>query len=53
MEYCRQTGNLNAAELAGREVLTLPVHAALPFAQAERIGRLVAEFLERQDEAAD
>jgi hypothetical protein len=53
MEYCRIAGSLEAAEVAGREVLTLPIHAALPFAQAERIGTLVAEFLERQEEAAD
>lgn len=50
MEYCRVSGNLETAEVAGREVLTLPIHAALPFAEAERIGTLVAEFLARQDE---
>jgi len=53
MEYCRTEGSLNQAEVAGREILTLPIHAALPFAQAERIGKLVAEFLVRQEEAAD
>ncbi len=47
MEYCRIAGSLEMAELAGREVLALPIHAALPFAEAERIGTLVAEFLER------
>jgi dTDP-4-amino-4,6-dideoxygalactose transaminase len=52
MEYCRVVGNLETAERAGRDILTLPIHAALPFAQAERIGTLVAEFLERQEEAA-
>ena len=46
------SGDLPEAVRAGREVLTLPIHAALPFAQAERIGTLVAEFLERQEEAA-
>jgi dTDP-4-amino-4,6-dideoxygalactose transaminase len=53
MEYCRISGSLPTAEIAGREVLTLPIHAALPFAEAERIGTLVAEFLERQDESID
>ncbi|MDD5719156.1 MAG: DegT/DnrJ/EryC1/StrS family aminotransferase [Candidatus Krumholzibacteria bacterium] len=53
MEYCRFCGSLQSAEVAGREVLTLPIHAALPFAEAERIGTLVAEFLERQEEASD
>jgi dTDP-4-amino-4,6-dideoxygalactose transaminase len=53
MEYCRIAGSLGVAELAGREVLTLPIHAALPFAEAERIGTLVAEFLERQEEVVD
>jgi dTDP-4-amino-4,6-dideoxygalactose transaminase len=52
MEYCRISGSLQAAEVAGREVLTLPIHAALPFSEAERIGNLVAEFLERQDDTA-
>ena len=41
-EYCREGGNLAEAEKAGREILILPIHAALPFAQAERIGELVA-----------
>jgi len=53
MEYCRISGSLAQAEKAGREVLTLPIHAALPFEQAERIGNLVGEFLERQEEAAE
>jgi len=52
MEYCRIAGDLDVAEIAGREILTLPIHAALPFATAERIGSVVAEFLERQEEAA-
>lgn len=51
MEYCRISSSLQAAEFAGREVLTLPIHAALPFSEAERIGGLVKEFLERQDDA--
>ena len=49
MEYCRIAGSLEAAEVAGREILTLPIHAALPFATAERIGSLIAEFLGRQE----
>lgn len=53
MEYCRIEGSLGMAELAGREVLALPIHAALSFAEAERIGTLVAEFLVRREEAAD
>jgi dTDP-4-amino-4,6-dideoxygalactose transaminase len=53
MEYCRVEGCLQVAEVAGREILTLPIHAALPFAEAERIGSLVGEFLERQEEGAD
>ena len=53
MEYCRMASDLNVAEVAGREVLTLPIHAALPFETADRIGSLVGEFLLRQDEAAD
>lgn len=50
MEYCRIHGSLRTAELAGREILTLPIHAALSFAEAERIGSVVAEFLDRQDD---
>jgi len=51
MEYCRIAGSLEASEVAGREILTLPIHAALPFATAERIATMVGEFLERQEEA--
>ena len=40
-EYCRVSGELAEAERAGREILTLPIHAALPFAEAERIGAIV------------
>ena len=53
MEYCRVTSELEVAEVAGREVLTLPIHAALPFETAERIGSLVGEFLARQDESTE
>ncbi|RKZ16616.1 hypothetical protein DRQ50_05930 [bacterium] len=44
-EYCRVSGELVQAERAGREVLILPIHAALPFADAERVGDLVARHL--------
>lgn len=40
-EYCRVSGEMAEAERAGREILTLPIHAALPFAEAERIGTIV------------
>lgn len=46
--YCRAAGELAEAERAGREVLTLPIHAALPFEDAHRIGALVREFLETE-----
>lgn len=46
--YCRNSGTLAEAERAGREVLTLPIHAALPFADAHRIGALVGQFLEKE-----
>ncbi|MGD9547666.1 MAG: DegT/DnrJ/EryC1/StrS family aminotransferase [Candidatus Krumholzibacteriia bacterium] len=45
VEYCRVQGRLTEAERAGAEVLTLPIHAALPFEDAHRIGSLVGEFL--------
>ena len=44
-EYCRVNGDLAEAERAGREVLILPIHAALPFGEAERVGELVAQHL--------
>ncbi len=44
-EYCRVGSALTQAEQAGREILTLPIHAALPVAQARRIGSIVGEFL--------
>jgi len=46
-EYARVGGDLTEAERAGREVLILPIHAALPFADAHRIGAIVQEFLEQ------
>ncbi len=48
--YCRNVGELTAAEQAGRDILILPIHAALPFEDAHRIGALVQGFL--QNEAA-
>lgn len=47
-EYCRVSGSLRHAEEAGAQVLTLPIHAALPFADARRIGEIVGEFLAKE-----
>ncbi|MBK9302425.1 MAG: DegT/DnrJ/EryC1/StrS family aminotransferase [bacterium] len=44
-EYCRVHGDLAHAEAAGREVLALPIHQALPERDARRIGELVREHL--------
>ncbi len=44
-EYCRFSGFLRQAEKAGREVLILPIHAALPFEDAHRVGEIVGKFL--------
>ncbi len=46
--YCRAAGDLPVAERAGREILALPIHAALPFAEAHRIGELVHGFISGQ-----
>lgn len=46
-EFCRVHGGLAAAERAGAEVLTLPIHPALPEAAARRIGEHVREHLRR------
>ncbi|MBK7769249.1 MAG: DegT/DnrJ/EryC1/StrS family aminotransferase [bacterium] len=43
--YCRAAGALPEAERAGREILTLPIHAALPFEDAHRVGAVVREFM--------
>jgi len=48
-EYCRTSGTMVEAERAGREVLALPIHAALPFDQARRIGTIVRDFLARTE----
>jgi dTDP-4-amino-4,6-dideoxygalactose transaminase len=42
--YCRAAGDLPEAERAGREILALPIHAALPFEDAHRIGAIVRDF---------
>ena len=46
VEYCRVHGKMTEADRAGAEIITLPIHAALPFADAHRIGSLVGEFLQ-------
>ncbi len=46
-EFCRVHGSLAAAERAGAEVLTLPIHPALPEAAARRIGEHVRAHLRR------
>jgi len=43
--YYRAAGALPEAERAGREILTLPIHAALPFEDAHRVGAVVREFM--------
>lgn len=43
--YCRAAGDLPEAERAGREIIALPIHAALPFADAHRIGEVVRGFM--------
>ena len=50
--YGRTQGEMREAERAGREILTLPIHAAVPFEDAERIGKTVAEFLAASPDAA-
>jgi dTDP-4-amino-4,6-dideoxygalactose transaminase len=43
--YCRAAGDLPEAERAGREIIALPIHAALPFADAHRVGEVVRGFM--------
>jgi dTDP-4-amino-4,6-dideoxygalactose transaminase len=43
--YGRAQGDLVEAERAGREILTLPIHAALPFDDATRIGEIVRDHV--------
>jgi UDP-2-acetamido-2-deoxy-ribo-hexuluronate aminotransferase len=51
-EYSRVGGELTEAELAGRQVLILPIHAALPFEDAHRVGKLVQGFLNNEAKTA-
>jgi len=51
-EYVRVHGELTEAERAGREVLILPIHAALPFEDAHRVGKLVRHFLSNEAKSA-
>jgi len=44
-EYCRVSGPLTEAERAGSQILALPIHPALPLEDAERIGKIVGDFL--------
>jgi len=52
VEYGRPHGRLTAAEQAGKDVLILPIHAALPFEDAHRVGKLVRDFLASGKNAA-
>ncbi len=52
-EYCRAAGPLPEAERAAAEVLTLPIHAALPIADARRIGKVVQEFFRESSPATE
>ncbi len=45
VELCRVSGEMTEAERAGREVLALPIHQALPDEDALRIGNIVREHL--------
>jgi dTDP-4-amino-4,6-dideoxygalactose transaminase len=49
-EYCRVAGGLPEAERAAKEILILPIHSAMPFEHAQKVGEIVKGFL--QDEAA-
>jgi len=51
--YCRNGGDLNMAEQAGKNILILPIHAALPFEDAHRIGALVKGFLANEAAQAE
>ena len=51
-EYARVCGDLTEAERAGREILILPIHAALPFEDAHRVGKLVRSFLNNEAKTA-
>lgn len=43
--YGRAHGDLVEAERAGREILALPIHAAVPFEDATRVGEIVRDYL--------
>ncbi len=51
-EYARAGSVLTEAERAGREVLILPIHAALPFDDAHRVGRIVQRFFAAEEKTA-
>ena len=52
-EYCRNGGDLTEAEGAGRDILILPIHAALAFEDAHRVGALVKGFLHKEAAQAE
>ena len=43
--YGRAHGDLVEAERAGREILALPIHAAVPFEDATRVGEIVRDYV--------
>jgi len=51
-EYVRAGSVLTEAERAGREVLILPIHAALPFDDAHRVGKILQEFFAAEEKTA-
>ena len=51
-EYVRAGSDLTEAERAGREVLILPIHAALPFDDAHRVGKIVQGFFAAEEKTA-
>lgn len=52
-EYCREGGPMTEAERAGREILILPIHAALPFEDAHKVGKIVGDFLATEAATAE
>ena len=52
-EYCREGGPMTEAERAGREILILPIHAALPFEDAHKVGKIVGDFLAKEAATAE
>jgi dTDP-4-amino-4,6-dideoxygalactose transaminase len=51
-EYCRTNEELVEADRAGQEILILPIHAALPFDDAHRIGKLAGDYLQAECDSA-